>query len=151
MKTIVFAARSDGAGEPAETFAVRLGDSTGDTTLGVQRSAEVTIPASAGPVAPQSSVKRYCAGRQATVVGTAGRDVLRGTGRADVIAAFGGDDRVDGPRGNDLNLRRPRAGSPPGWPWPPPADRWPRARHLPRRPGPRPHQLRQDNQSKERR
>jgi RTX calcium-binding nonapeptide repeat (4 copies) len=101
-KTIVFGARADGAAEPAETFAVTLGDPTGDAAPGDQRSAQVTIPASAGQVDPESSVKRFCAGRLATSVGTAGRDLLRGTGRADVIAALGGNDRVDGLRGNDL-------------------------------------------------
>jgi Ca2+-binding RTX toxin-like protein len=101
-QTIVFGARADGAAEPAETFAVTLGDPTGDAALGDQRSAQVTIPASAGQVDPESSVKRFCAGRPATAVGTAGRDLLRGTGRADVIAALGGNDRVDGLRGNDL-------------------------------------------------
>ena len=43
-----------------------------------------------------------CAGRPATVVGTARRDVLRGTRRADVIVALGGDDRVIAHGGNDL-------------------------------------------------
>ena len=101
-KTIVFGARSDGSAEPQETFAVTLGDPTGDALLGAQRSAEVTIPASAGAVDPQSTVKRTCAGRPATIAGTAGRDLLRGTRRADVIAALGGNDRVEGLRGNDL-------------------------------------------------
>jgi subtilisin-like proprotein convertase family protein len=101
-KTIVFGARSDGSAEPQETFAVTLGDPTGDALLGAQRSAKVTIPASAGAVDPQSTVKRTCAGRPATIAGTAGRDLLRGMRRADVIAALGGNDRVKGLRGNDL-------------------------------------------------
>jgi subtilisin-like proprotein convertase family protein len=101
-KTVVFRARSDGGGEPAETFAVTLTDPTGDAVLGGQRSAMVTIPASAGRVGPQSRVKASCAGRPATILGTAARNALRGTRHADVIAALGGNDRVEGLRGNDL-------------------------------------------------
>jgi uncharacterized delta-60 repeat protein len=43
-----------------------------------------------------------CAGRRATIVGTAGRDVLRGTRRADVIVALGGNDVVRAAQGNDI-------------------------------------------------
>ena len=43
-----------------------------------------------------------CAGKQATIVGSAGRDSLRGTRRADVIVALGGNDRIRGLGGNDL-------------------------------------------------
>lgn len=47
-------------------------------------------------------VERFCGGRRATIVETARRDLLRGTRRADVIATLGGNDRVDGLRGNDV-------------------------------------------------
>jgi uncharacterized delta-60 repeat protein len=43
-----------------------------------------------------------CAGREATIVGTPGRDVLRGTRRADVIVALAGDDVVRAGAGDDL-------------------------------------------------
>ena len=43
-----------------------------------------------------------CQGRRATIVGTAGKDVLRGTRRADVIVGLGGNDRISAARGNDL-------------------------------------------------
>ena len=43
-----------------------------------------------------------CAGREATIVGTARPDKLRGTNGDDVIAAKGGDDTVVGLRGDDL-------------------------------------------------
>jgi hypothetical protein len=101
-KAIVLEARADGVGEPAETLSVTLSDPKGDAALGAQQRAEVTIPASAGPVEPQPAAKRNCAGKQATIVGTAGRDLLRGTRRADVIAALGGIDRVVGLSGNDI-------------------------------------------------
>jgi uncharacterized delta-60 repeat protein len=43
-----------------------------------------------------------CAGRRATIVGTAGNDTLRGTPRADVIVALGGNDRISARGGNDV-------------------------------------------------
>ncbi len=43
-----------------------------------------------------------CDGRPATIVGTAGDDVLRGTDHPDVISAGGGDDVVYGGLGNDV-------------------------------------------------
>ena len=60
-------------------------------------------PDGPGPVAPgmPSAVPR-CAGRTATIVGTGARDRLRGTPRADVIVALGGNDVISGGRGNDL-------------------------------------------------
>ena len=43
-----------------------------------------------------------CGGKPATVVGSAGRDTLRGTRRADVIVGLGGNDRIIGRGGNDV-------------------------------------------------
>jgi uncharacterized delta-60 repeat protein len=43
-----------------------------------------------------------CAGKRATIVGTAGRNRLRGTPRADVIAGLGGNDVIAGLGGNDV-------------------------------------------------
>jgi uncharacterized delta-60 repeat protein len=42
-----------------------------------------------------------CAGKRATIVGTNGKDKLRGTRKADVIAALGGRDTIKGLGGND--------------------------------------------------
>jgi hypothetical protein len=42
-----------------------------------------------------------CAGKRATIIGTDGPDVLRGTARADVIVGNGGDDRILAGGGND--------------------------------------------------
>ncbi|HEY2600862.1 MAG TPA: hypothetical protein VGI67_04840 [Thermoleophilaceae bacterium] len=50
-----------------------------------------------GPV-----VNPKCAGRSATIVGTNGRDKLKGTRRNDVIVGAGGSDRIDGGGGNDV-------------------------------------------------
>jgi len=43
-----------------------------------------------------------CNGRPATIVGTAGDDVLVGTGGRDVISGLDGDDEISGLDGNDL-------------------------------------------------
>ena len=43
-----------------------------------------------------------CFGKPATIVGTSGRDILKGTRRADVIVAKGGNDTIVGRGGNDL-------------------------------------------------
>ena len=43
-----------------------------------------------------------CNGLRATIVGTEGDDVLRGTDGDDVIVSLGGDDRVWGQRGDDV-------------------------------------------------
>jgi uncharacterized delta-60 repeat protein len=56
---------------------------------------------SPGGGGPGSKVLR-CGGRLATLVGTRGKDRLRGTRRADVIVALGGNDSVRAGAGNDL-------------------------------------------------
>lgn len=43
-----------------------------------------------------------CAGRAATVVGTAGHDELRGTNGPDVIVGRGGSDHIEARGGNDV-------------------------------------------------
>jgi uncharacterized delta-60 repeat protein len=43
-----------------------------------------------------------CGGKKATIVGTNGRDRLKGTRKADVIVALGGNDKIDGASGNDV-------------------------------------------------
>ena len=53
--------------------------------------------ASASPAAPPS-----CHGARATIVGTAGDDVLRGTAGRDVIVGLSGNDRLIGMSGNDV-------------------------------------------------
>jgi trypsin len=44
----------------------------------------------------------FCAGRQATIAGTAGDDFLVGTSGRDVIAGLGGNDIIQGLGGNDV-------------------------------------------------
>lgn len=59
------------------------------------------LSCSLAPV-PAAAQAQFCAGREATIVGTDGRDVIEGTRHADIIAALGASDVVDGGGGNDL-------------------------------------------------
>jgi len=51
---------------------------------------------------PQLRAPNKCAGKKATIVGTNGKDKLKGTKKRDVISAGGGKDIVKGRKGNDL-------------------------------------------------
>jgi len=46
------------------------------------------------PVYTEEQPLPQCEGRTATIIGTPGKDVIKGTKRADVILALGGDDRI---------------------------------------------------------
>ena len=50
---------------------------------------------------PPAGAARMCLGKQATIVGTARPDRLRGTPGADVIVSLGGSDQIIGRGGND--------------------------------------------------
>ncbi|HRD64030.1 MAG TPA: hypothetical protein PL137_24235, partial [Nocardioides sp.] len=52
--------------------------------------------------APQPAATPTCGGRTATIVGTDGKDRLKGTAKADVIVALGGHDVVKGLGGDDV-------------------------------------------------
>ncbi|MGI9602242.1 MAG: hypothetical protein ACR2QE_10180 [Acidimicrobiales bacterium] len=54
------------------------------------------------PFAPVGAANHTCGGQPATLVGTAGNDVIVGTARTDVIVTLGGDDTVSGLAGDDL-------------------------------------------------
>jgi RTX calcium-binding nonapeptide repeat (4 copies) len=56
----------------------------------------------AGRSAAEGKARAACLGVRATIVGTAGGDLLRGTQKRDVIVALGGRDRVYGRGGDDL-------------------------------------------------
>jgi Ca2+-binding RTX toxin-like protein len=51
---------------------------------------------------PQPAAPPTCKGRPATIVGTSGNDVRKGTSGKDVIVGLGGNDRLSGLAGNDL-------------------------------------------------
>jgi uncharacterized delta-60 repeat protein len=59
-------------------------------------------PAGAGGAPAGGTAVPRCAGRRATIVGTARKDVLRGTRRGDVIVGLGGDDVIRGLGGADV-------------------------------------------------
>jgi uncharacterized delta-60 repeat protein len=59
-------------------------------------------PGGAGGPGGAAGLTAVCAGKRATIVGTAGRNRLRGTPRADVIAGLGGNDVIAGLGGNDV-------------------------------------------------
>ncbi len=50
----------------------------------------------------QKPAPARCAGRKATIRGTAGKDKLKGTNKRDVISAGRGKDKIKGRKGNDL-------------------------------------------------
>jgi Ca2+-binding RTX toxin-like protein len=59
------------------------------------------VVALTGPPAAQAAERVTCAGKVATIVGTAGDDVLTGTPGGDVIAGLSGADTIVGGGGND--------------------------------------------------
>ena len=65
-------------------------------------AAVLVAPAGVSPSAAAVSAANSCEGRTATLVGTAGPDVLIGTSGPDVIAALEGDDQISGREGDDV-------------------------------------------------
>lgn len=54
------------------------------------------------PPPPPPASGPTCNGKAATIVGTAGDDILVGTDGVDVIVGFGGNDEIIGKKGNDI-------------------------------------------------
>jgi len=72
-----------------------------DTNNGrLQRFGEPGTALPPCPAEPPAAPPK-CGGKTATIVGTGGRDLRRGTPRADVIALLGGNDAARGLAGND--------------------------------------------------
>jgi Ca2+-binding RTX toxin-like protein len=67
------------------------------------------IVAALTPALPAQATTPTCHGVRATIVGTAGDDVIHGTPHRDVIAAGHGDDTIYGRGGNDLVCGGPGA------------------------------------------
>jgi CSLREA domain-containing protein len=59
---------------------------------------ELALPLGPGPLAPGAA---KCRSKAASIVGTPGRDLLKGTKKADTIAGLAGDDIIRGRGGND--------------------------------------------------
>ena len=113
--------RPDGTLDPSfGTTTVDFGGDEGGSAVALQADGKIVVagqssigaalarlmpdpppPPAGGPAPPPAATPR-CGGKRATVVGTPGRDRLRGTRRADVIVALGGDDRVVAGGGRDL-------------------------------------------------
>jgi hypothetical protein len=55
-----------------------------------------------GPCPPPPASPPTCKGKPATIVGTSGNDVRKGTSAEDVIVGLGGNDKLSGLAGNDL-------------------------------------------------
>lgn len=68
--------------------------------VGVLSVALVSVFLSTASVSAQ--VATTCAGQAATIIGTNGPDILRGTPGADVIVGNAGDDQIFGAGGNDI-------------------------------------------------
>lgn len=65
-------------------------------------AAVVVALAFLGAAPTQGAGAPTCAGRTATIVGTAGHDELRGTTGPDVIVGRGGSDDIEARAGNDV-------------------------------------------------
>lgn len=86
-------------GADSFTYAISDGKGGSDTaTVAIT----VTVPTTTPPPPPPPATVATCLGQRATIVGTAGSDVLTGTGANDVIVGLGGADTISGGGGNDL-------------------------------------------------
>jgi Ca2+-binding RTX toxin-like protein len=66
-------------------------------------AAALVIPMALLPTATATAdTGNTCEGRQATILGTSGNDVIYGTSGNDVIVTFGGDDTIYAGAGNDV-------------------------------------------------
>jgi hypothetical protein len=57
----------------------------------------VAVVLAGSVLAPAALAAPMCLGHEATIVGTPGPDILRGTAKRDVIVARGGHDQVAAP------------------------------------------------------
>ncbi|HEY2599991.1 MAG TPA: hypothetical protein VGI67_00435 [Thermoleophilaceae bacterium] len=80
---------------------VIAGSSAGNTVVGRLQGDPAGSNGGGGGDGGAGSVPR-CEGKAATIVGTTGRDNLKGTRKSDVIVALGGNDKISGGRGNDV-------------------------------------------------
>lgn len=78
------------------------GEPTGPTGPGDSGTTDPGTTADPGTQANQPPPKPRCAGKEATIIGSPGKDKIRGTRRNDVIVALGGNDVISGLNGNDV-------------------------------------------------
>lgn len=112
----VFRLRSDGGKDRTFNGGERLvvpygGGGSPEYVVGIQSNGRIVAFGDSGLGASKrfglvalrgGTARSRCLGKRATIVGTRGRDRLRGTPRRDVIAALGGADEVRGLAGPDL-------------------------------------------------
>jgi hypothetical protein len=75
---------------------------SGFTVNGRSQSHAYTVTAFDASAASRFAPGHLCNGQPATIVGTAGDDILRGTAGRDVIVGLGGDDIIEGLAGHDI-------------------------------------------------
>jgi len=80
--------------------AIEDDDSDGDGATNITEILGFKFPGDAGDT--PTSTKTFCQGVEATIVGTDGPDVLKGTAGKDVIAGLGGADKIYGYQGDDI-------------------------------------------------
>ncbi len=84
---------------------IGLGPPAARAASGAQGGSSLVLPiAPPGTQVPVLDVVSFnkCKGYKLTIVGTRGKDRIRGTKGRDVISALGGNDRVRGGRGKDV-------------------------------------------------
>jgi uncharacterized repeat protein (TIGR01451 family) len=91
--TVTIRVRPQRDGTIVNTATVTSPQDVDPATAGNNSDTETTTVGPGGP---------SCGGRTATILGTAGDDVIVGTDRRDVIVSFGGDDTVRSFAGNDI-------------------------------------------------
>jgi len=86
------------AGAPTREFRV-FAICASDASTAPTPTTTAPLPTTTAPPAKPSA---FCSALRATIVGTAGNDILTGTEGRDVIAGLGGNDRISGLGGNDV-------------------------------------------------
>jgi uncharacterized delta-60 repeat protein len=110
-------ARLQPDGQLDSTFAksgvatIAVGPNAGGSAVAVQDDGKIVVAGDTINAVPMLALARLqgdpvrkgkCAGKKATIVGTNGRDKLKGTRKRDVISAGKGKDKVKGLKGNDI-------------------------------------------------
>lgn len=88
--------KADDTDNSAADFALTTTPPVANVTVPVEK------PCAGGGTTPPPGSNFKCDGEKATLIGSAGKDTIKGTPKRDVIVAFGGADTVNGGGGNDV-------------------------------------------------